>query len=134
MSFTVSTAPHTDRSVVRALLDANLIAVFGERDDAKRKSAIERTYTENVTWYEQDGAVISGHDALDKRAAELLASSPHFVFAADGDKIVTQNMGALAWRFGSPEAPDLVKGMDFIIVEGDKIQALWTAVTKVPAQ
>src|SRR4051812_19337207 len=113
MSFTVSTAPQADPSVVRALLETNLISVFGERDDATRKSAVERTYTENVTWYEQDGTVLSGHDALDKRAAELLASSPNFVFAVDGDKIVTQNMGALAWKFGPPEAPDLVKGMDF---------------------
>lgn len=134
MSFTVSTTPQEDPAVVRALLDANLLSVFGERNDETRKAAVERTYTDGVTWYETDGAVLIGHDALDKRAAELLASSPSFVFAADGDKVVTQNLGVLSWMFGPPEAPDLVKGTDYIIVEGGKIKALWTAVTKAPPQ
>lgn len=134
MSFTISTSPQEETSVVRALLDTNLLFVFGERDHATRKAAIERTYTEDVAWYETDGAVLTGHDALDKRAAELLASSPGFVFTADGDKIVAQNLGMLGWNFGPPEVPDLVKGTDFIIVEDGKIKALWTAITKVPAQ
>jgi len=134
MSFTVSATPQEDPAVVRTLLDKNLLAVFGERDDPTRKAAIEETYTSNVVWYETDGAVLNGHDALDKKAAELLASSPGFIFSVDGDKIVTQNLGALGWKFGPPEAPDLVKGTDFIIVEGGKIKALWTAITKVPEQ
>ena len=134
MSFTVSITPQEDPAVVRALLETNLLSVFGERDDAARKAAIEQTYTGNVIWYETDGAVLNGHEALDKRAAELLASSPGFVFAVDGDKLVAQNLGALNWKFGPPEVPDLVKGTDFIIVEGGKIKALWTAITKFPDQ
>jgi len=54
------------------------------------------------------------------------------VFKPDGAEIVTQNLGTLSWVFGPPGQPDLVKGTDFILVEGGKVKALWTALTKVP--
>jgi len=43
-------------------------------------------------------------------------------------------MGTLKWWFGPPEKPDLVQGIDVIIVEGGKIKFLWTALEKVPAK
>ncbi|KAK0725555.1 hypothetical protein B0H67DRAFT_135211 [Lasiosphaeris hirsuta] len=134
MSLSISTTPKEVATTIRTLLSENLLSVFAERDAPVRKAAIERIYTDDVIWYETDGTVITGHAALDKRAGELLASNPGFAFSADGESVVTQNLGMLSWKFGPPGAPDLIKGSDFVIVEGGKIKALWTAITNVPSQ
>ena len=133
MSFTVSSAPNEDPVRNRALLHANLISVFNERDETARKAAVQSTYWEDVVWCESDITVIKGLEALDKRAEELLAESPGFAFKPEGEMIVSQNLGILGWTFGPPAQPDLVKGTDVIIVQDGKMKALWTAVTKVPA-
>lgn len=134
MSFTVSSTPNEDPATIRALLHANLLSVFNERDEASRKAAVQSTYAEDIVWYESDINVIVGHDTLNKRAEELLAESPGFAFKPEGEMIVSQNLGILSWMFGPPEEPDLAKGTDVIIVQDGKVKALWTAVTKSPAQ
>lgn len=133
MSFTISSVPNEDSTKIRALLHALLLLVFNERDETARKAAVQSTYAEDIVWYESDGAVMKGHDALNKRAEELLAESPGFVFKPEGEMIVSQNLGILSWMFGPLGEPDLVKGTDVIIVQDGKVKALWTAVTKAPA-
>lgn len=134
MSFTVSSAPNEDPVTIRTLLHANLLSVFNERDETARRAAVQSTYAEDIVWYESDGNVIKGHDTLNKRAEELLAENPGFAFKPEGEMVVSQNLGILSWTFGPPGEPDLVKGTDVIIVQDGKVKALWTAVTKVPAQ
>ena len=131
MSFTVSTSPSEDAQTIRNLLQANLLAVFNERDATARLAAIKTTYTDDIVWYEDDRVNV-GHAVLDARAAELLAESPEFVFQPDGSEVVARNLGVLNWQFGPTGTPDLIKGTDVILVEGGKVKALWTAVTKVP--
>ncbi len=133
MSTSISTAPSEDPAVVQALLLANLLSVFGERDESARKAAIDNTYADDVVWYEPDRVIHGRHD-LNERAAELLVQSPGFVFQPDGDLIVTQNLGILHWKFGPEGVPDLVKGVDAILVQDGKVKALWTGVTKVPGK
>jgi hypothetical protein len=132
MSISITTSPAEDQSRVRALLQANLLSVFNERDEQARTAAIADTYAENIVWYEPD-RVNHGRDALDRRAGELLAESPGFTFAPDGEMAVSQNMGVLSWQFGPAGQPDLLKGVDVVLVEGGKVVALWTSLTKVPS-
>jgi len=40
---------------IRELLLANLVEVFNVRDPKRRLEAIERNYTEDVTWTDPDG-------------------------------------------------------------------------------
>ena len=133
MSFTVSSAPNEDEATIRALLHANLISVFNERDETARRDAIQSTYTDDITWYESTGDVFRGHDALNKRAGEILDGGPGFSMQPEGEVVICQNLGTLNWRFGPPEQPDLVKGTDVILVRDGRVQALWTAITKIPA-
>lgn len=132
MSFTVSTSPSEDATTIRTLATAHVLQVFNERDEEARTAAIQHTYTEGIIWYELDDLVV-GQAALNKRAAELFGKRPDFGFQILGDIVVAQNLGMLKWTWGPPEAPDLMEGVDVILVEGGKVKALWTALTKRPA-
>lgn len=113
---------------VRELLDANLNRVFNNRDAAARRRAIRETYTDDVTFSEPEGTV-TGHDALDERAAALLARTPEtFEFAEDGPRYIGGRGGALAWKFGPPEAP-VARGVDIITVRDGLISELLTMLT-----
>jgi hypothetical protein len=99
MSLNMSTSPSEQESTVRAMLFANLLGVFDERDPSKRATAVEDTYAEDVIWFEPDG-VIHGRTALNARASELQTQSPGFHFSADGIMSVSQNVGVLRFCFG----------------------------------
>jgi len=113
---------------VRELLDANLNRVFNTRDAVARRRAIRETYTDDVTFTDPEGTV-QGHDALDERAAALLARTPDtFEFVEDGPRYVGADAGALAWRFGPPDAP-VARGIDVITVRDGLISELRTMLT-----
>ncbi|KAH8883239.1 hypothetical protein GQ53DRAFT_753126 [Thozetella sp. PMI_491] len=131
MSIAISSAPAEDPDTVRRLLTANLFDIFDQHDAAARSASIARIHHDDIVWYEPD-RVLHGGEAMHKRAGELLAEAPDFRFSVDGEAIVTQNLGVLNWNFGPPTDPSLVKGTDIILVEGGKVKALWTAVTKTP--
>ncbi|KAH0543725.1 hypothetical protein FGG08_002041, partial [Glutinoglossum americanum] len=132
MSLKISTAPSEDESTIRALLSANLLNVFDERDASKRSTAVQDTYTEDITWYESPDNIIQGRAALNARASELQTEFPGFKFHADGIMSVRQNIGVLRWYYGPEDKPDMVRGTDVIIVEGGKIKALWTTIDNAP--
>jgi hypothetical protein len=107
------------------LLSANLREVFGNRDAASRRAAIERVYAEDVVFTDPEGAV-TGWDALEAKAAGLLAGAPEsFAFAEDGPVYLGPSSGALAWTFG-PEGAPVARGIDVIEVRDDRIVALRT--------
>jgi hypothetical protein len=87
------------------LLHQNLHEVFAERDPERRRDAIERTYSENVTFIDPEGEV-RGRQALNDGAQKLLDGAPsNFVFEEDGPPYVGPDIAALAWRFGPPGSP-----------------------------
>ena len=131
MSLKISITPSEEASTIRALLFANLLKVFDERDASKRAATVEDTYTEDVIWYEPD-RVIQGRAALNARASELQTQFPGFNFRADGIMSVSQNVGVLRWHFGPEDKPDMLRGTDVMIVEGGKVKALWTTADKAP--
>jgi hypothetical protein len=127
----ISTTPSEEESTIRALLSANLLGVFDERDASKRATAVDDTYAEDIIWYAPDG-IIQGRAALNARASELQTQSPGFKFRADGIMSVSQNVGVLRWHFGPEDKPDMIRGTDVIIVEGGKVKALWTTFDNAP--
>ena len=66
------------------LLHQNLHEVFAERDPERRRTAIERTYSEDVTFIDPEGEVV-GRYAVNDGAQKLLdGAPPNFVFEEDG--------------------------------------------------
>jgi hypothetical protein len=107
------------------LLTANLHQVFGNRDAAARRAAIDATYTDDVAFSDPEETV-TGRDALAQKAAALLDGAPvEFVFAEDGLAYTDAEWGALAWTFG-PEGAPVARGIDIITVRDGKISALRT--------
>ncbi|AGL17046.1 nuclear transport factor 2 family protein [Actinoplanes sp. N902-109] len=112
-------------SSVADLLAANLHDVFGNRDATDRRAAIDRIYTEDVSFIDPEG-VVTGRDALGKKAADLLENAgPDFVFTEVGLRYATADTGALAWEFGPAGAP-VARGIDIITVKDGRIATLLT--------
>ncbi|GLY19410.1 hypothetical protein Kisp01_64240 [Kineosporia sp. NBRC 101677] len=81
---------------VAALMRANLHEVFGQRDPQARDDAAGRTYTDDVVFADEDGAV-TGRKALVARASGLLGSVPaDFAFTEDGPVYEGTGTAALA--------------------------------------
>ncbi|AOX65469.1 MULTISPECIES: nuclear transport factor 2 family protein [unclassified Curtobacterium] len=112
-------------ATVSELLTANLHDVFGNRDAASRRAAIERTYSPDVTFTDPEGTAV-GWDALEQKAAELLETVPGaFQFVEEGRRYVSETHGALAWGFGPVGAP-AVRGIDVVEVRDGVVVSLTT--------
>ena len=112
-------------SSIQDLLDANLHRVFGERDAAARRAAIDEVYAEDVLFTDPDGTAV-GRDALAAKAAELLAGLPDaFAFSEDEPRYEGADTGALAWALGPAGAP-VARGVDIIVVRDGRISELRT--------
>ena len=110
---------------IRELMLDNLFAVFNVRDPERRMEAIERNYTEDVTWTDPDGTT-HGRQAMNDQAQELLDRSPDFVFSAAGPVLLSRDLGLLAFNLGEPEQPPAVSGIDVALVRDGRIAVLHT--------
>ena len=88
--------------VVTRLMEANLLAVFDERDPQRRAAAIADTYAEDVQWIDDDGTVV-GHDQLNAKAAELQEKLTGLHFVKAGPVRQTRGLGFLAWEVRTPD-------------------------------
>jgi len=78
------------------LLHSNLHEVFSERNPERRWAAIGRTYTDDVTFIDPEGA-FAGWQALSDQAQKLLNGLvAGYVFEEDGPKYVGADTAALA--------------------------------------
>jgi hypothetical protein len=107
------------------LLLQNLHEVFAERDPERRRAAIERTYSQDVTFIDPEGEVI-GRQAVNDSAQKLLDSAPsNFVLEEDGPGYVGTGTAALAWRFGPPGSP-VARGIDILTIRDGQVSVLRT--------
>lgn len=113
------------------LLHSNLHEVFSERDSERRWAAIERTYTDDVTFIDPEGEH-AGRQALSDQAQKLLDGAPaDFVFEEDGPRYVGTDAAALAWRFGTPGSP-VARGIDILTIRGGRVRVLCTLLVSTP--
>jgi hypothetical protein len=123
---------HSMSHSIATLLTRNLQEVFGEGDPARRRAAIEELYADDCVLYVPPGIFV-GHDALDKFAGDLRATHPHFSYTPRGAPQALHNAGRLAWGSGPRgEKPDYT-GVDVVIVQDDKIAALYVFLDSAPS-
>ena len=114
---------------ITELLTAQLHDVFGNRDAASRREAIERIYAEDVVFTDPEEQV-RGWDALEAKAAGLLDGAPaDFSFAEVGPVYAGEASGVLAWTFGPAGAP-VARGVDVIEVRDGRITSLLTLLAE----
>jgi hypothetical protein len=111
----------------KELLHSNLHEVFSERDPERRWAAIERTYTEDVTFVDPEGEFV-GRQALSDQAQKLLDGLlAGFVFEEDGPQYVGTDTAALAWRFGPPGTP-VARGIDILTIRDGRVSTVRTLI------
>jgi hypothetical protein len=109
----------------KELLHSNLHEVFAERDPQRRWAAIERTYTEDVTFIDPGGASV-GRQALSDQAQKLQGGfQAGFVFEEDGPRYVGNDTAALAWRVGPPGHP-VARGIDILTIRDGRVSMVRT--------
>jgi hypothetical protein len=112
---------------IDALLHANVLSVFNERDRDARRAAIARTYAADVVFSDHDG-VIHGHEAVDEKVQGLLDAAPGFVFRPVGPAREANDLGILDWQFGPEDSAPVVTGTDVVLVRDGRIVAAYTFV------
>ena len=108
-----------------ALMQANAVRVFSERDPALRLAAIRELYTADAVLTEPEG-VFKGETAIRDAVTELLSKlPPEFAFTPIGAAIGHHSVGRLLWRAGAPNGPPAFTGMDVAHFKDGRFQALY---------
>ncbi|MEI9973536.1 MAG: nuclear transport factor 2 family protein [Ignavibacteriota bacterium] len=82
--------------------------------------------------WETDGVFIDpdgphlGLKAIDSAVAQILLKFPEFVFSELGVPGSHHGIGRLAWGFGPVGQSPVVSGLDVIVCNAGKIEALYT--------
>lgn len=118
-----------EATTIEALMRANLLEVFGERDPQLRAAAIGRTYAEDIV-FSDPGAVVVGRDAVDAKVQKLHDETPGFVFTEAGPVYVNNDLGTLAWSYGPEGQPPVVTGFDICLIRDGVIARLYTILTQ----
>jgi hypothetical protein len=117
---------------IENLLVRNLHEVFGERDPARRRIAIEAIFDRDCVFSDPAGRHV-GRRALEDAVVALRAQYPDHVFSQIGGVDALQDCGRLAWAFGSPHDPRLITGLDVAVVKAGRISALYTFLNPTAA-
>lgn len=106
------------------LLQANLMQVFGERDESRRRAAIDRLYTADAVLYEPERIAAGRSGISDAVTALLKTLPPDFAFTSEGPAVGHHGLGRLRWRAGAPGASPVVTGIDVARVGEGRITSL----------
>ena len=110
------------------LMHQNLMAVFNERDEVKRRMAIDSTYTADVRWTDAEG-VTTGREALEAKCAALQSGLGDLQFEPDGSVHELPGFAHLAWKLVNPADGQIqMSGFDAVLVEDGLISDLWTVL------
>ena len=117
-----------DGTDVDALMQANVVRVFNERNPDRRRAALGELYTEDATLYDPD-TVATGREAISAAVDHLLRTlPPGFVFTATGHAVGHNGAARLFWRAGPPDGPVAITGTDVAHIEDGRIKLLYVFV------
>lgn len=120
-------------AIIERLMESNLLHVFNERDPQRRLAAIEQTYTPDVRWTDDEGVSV-GVDQLNVKAQALQDGQlAGLSFVKAGPVYQTHGIGYLAWNIvaAGSDTP-IVSGFDVALIADDRINELFTVLTKTP--
>lgn len=107
------------------------IAVWNEAEPTRRKAMIVEGWTDGAT-YVDPLASVTGCDEISELIGGVQARFPGFRFALDGQADGYANKVRFSWRLGPESEPDMIKGTDFAIIEGNQLASVTGFLDKVP--
>ncbi|MFD8983050.1 nuclear transport factor 2 family protein [Streptomyces sp. NPDC059564] len=114
------------------LMRVNLLDVFNEPDPDRRNAVITENYAEDVVWHEPD-RINRGRTDFARRAAEVLAENPDWVFRPAGAASGLDDIGHLGFQYGPADGqPPMINGIDIARTRDGVIIELYTIVTQTP--
>jgi SnoaL-like domain len=116
---------------ISTLLTRNLSDVFGERDAARRRAAIDEIFTEDCVFHEP-GGVYRGRDEIERVAEAIKATHPDFRYEPIAAPEELGDGGRILWVSGRPGEAPAYAGTDFIIARDGRIAALYLFFDKLP--
>jgi len=127
----VGTTGVADAIDLDALMQANIVRVFNERNSDRRRAALGELYAEDATLYDPE-TVATGREAISGAVDTLHLSLPQdFVFTATGHAVGHNGAARLFWRVGPPNGPVAVTGTDVAHIEDGRIKLLYVFVDPV---
>ncbi|MFF3737212.1 nuclear transport factor 2 family protein [Streptomyces sp. NPDC002566] len=117
-----------------ALMRVNLLEVFNEPDPDRRAAVIAENYAEDVVWHEPD-RVNHGRTEFVRRATELLAGNPDWVFRPAGPASELDDIGHLGFKWGPSDGRlPMISGMDIARTSDGVIIELYTIITEIRSE
>lgn len=113
---------------IEQLMHDNLMAVFNERDDAKRQAAILRTYHPDIRWTDAEGVTV-GHAGLEAKCVGLQRGIGDLQFEPVDPLHQLPGFGFLAWRLvDAAGGRQEMSGFDVAVINDGLIAELWTVL------
>ncbi|BAV06919.1 Catechol 2,3-dioxygenase [Filimonas lacunae] len=106
------------------------VAVWNETDSVARLPKLKEIYQNDIAFFDEEGST-NGIASLNARISKLQQQNARFKFSLI--KIDnSNNMVRYYWNYGPASKPNLISGMDLIILEGGKIRTLNVFLDKLP--
>src|SRR6478672_9306958 len=113
----VGTTGAADAIDLDALMQANIVRVFNERNSDRRRAALGELYAEDATLYDPE-TVATGREAISGAVDNLhLSLPPDFVFTATGHAVGHHGAARLFGRAGPRRGPAALPGTDVAHIE-----------------
>jgi hypothetical protein len=114
-----------------ALMQANIVRVFNERNPDRRLAALGEHYTEGATLCDPE-TVATGREAISDAIEGLHRMlPPDFVFSTTGHAVGHNGAARLFWRAGPPDGAAAITGTDVAHIENGRIKLLYVFVDPV---
>jgi len=105
-----------------------LLRMWTDSDRTSRRTAIEQLFVPDAHFNDIDGEFV-GYEGLERFSDSLQSRFPGARFTLIAATSIGNAIRA-SWTFGPPEHPDAVTGMDFVILDDDKIGQLFAFVER----
>ena len=99
-------------------------AVWNEKDRTTRDALMQTIYADDIKMYDKD-FILAGIAAVSDFIDKLFAGDANFNFTATKPMESSQNGARLYWDIRTGPQPNVLTGMDFFIVEDEKVAHLF---------
>ncbi|EJZ21591.1 nuclear transport factor 2 family protein [Rhizobium sp. Pop5] len=107
------------------LLERNLQGIFGEGDEALRRTVAEEILHDDALFVEPRG-VYQGREEIIRIAGQIRAMHPSYRYTTISDaEVLHDNAGRVRWVAGAPGEPPAYAGTDFIVARDGKIAGIY---------